>query len=205
MKNDNRIIDAGYVTTSDQISMGGEPASSYKVYILNEDKYMAMYAKLNSNSFNVEKYSTTKFTGNISTSLDGTFLFSIPYDKGWSVYIDGKKCQTYEAFGALLATDLTAGEHTVRLKYVPVNYIKGCIITVLCIIILIAVSLIKKRRYAAIINSSMLPPIVIDMLNNEDVICKRTPKKIVTLTELNDMDDFDNIELDEHESDDDTE
>ena len=205
LKNDNRIIDAGYVTTNDQISMGAEPASSYKVYILNEDKYMAMYAKLNSSAFNVESFSTTKFTGNISTSSEGTFLFSIPYDKGWSVYIDGKKCQTYEAFGALLATDLTAGEHTVRLKYVPVNYIKGCITTILCIIILIAAGLLKKYRYTAIINSSKLPPVVIDILNNDDVICKRTPKKIVTLTELNDMDDFDNIELDEPESDDDNE
>lgn len=203
LKTDNRIIDAGYVTTNDTVTVGGEPASQYKIYILNEDKYMAVYDKLNSNSFIVNEHSTTEFTGSISTSFDGTFLFSIPYDKGWSVYIDGRKCHTYEAFDALLATDITAGEHTVHLKYTPVNYIKGCIITILCIIILIAVAVLKKYRYNAILNNNKIPAFVIDILNNDDVICERIPKKIVTLPELNDMDDFENIELDDSESDDD--
>jgi hypothetical protein len=199
LKTDNRILDAGYVTTSDVVTIGCDPASSFTVYILDEEKFLQAYNKLNSNAFVVDSYTTTSFTGTVTTSSDGTFLFSIPFDKGWSVYIDGKKCTTYAAFDALLATDLTAGTHTVKLKYTPVNYVFGCIISVLCIIILIVIHLAKKFVYKEIIEDSELPAIVIDLLNNEDVISQREPKKIATMAELNEMDDFDNIVLEDEE------
>ncbi len=197
MKNDNRIIDAGYVTANDTITVGSDTSSAYKVYILDEDKFKEAYEKLNASSFNVESYTTTKFTGTIKTSSDGTFMFSIPYDKGWSVYIDGKKCKTYEAFGALLATDISAGEHTVSLRYTPVNYIAGCIISILSIIILIAVHLLKKFRYAAIMSSDKLPVMLINILNNEDVLASRqsSRKDADAEAELDEMNDFDSIEL----------
>jgi hypothetical protein len=195
LKTDNRIIDAGYVTDTDTVVVGGEPASSYKIYILDEDKYLAAYEKLNSNSFIVDDYTTTTFTGTISTSNDGTFMFSIPYDKGWSLYIDGKKCETYAAFDALLAADITAGEHTVKLKYTPVNYILGCIVSILCIIILVAVYLLKRFKYREILECSKLPPLLVDMLNNDDVLTPRVMREDTESDELEEMDDFDNIEL----------
>ena len=194
LKTDNRIIDAGYVTTDDDITIGGEPSSSYKIYILDEDKYMAMYNKLNSNAFLVDSYTDTSFKGTITTSQKGTFLFSIPFDKGWSVYIDGKKCKTFDAFGALLATNIEPGTHTVKLKYIPVNFIKGCIITLLCIIILIVIHLLKKYKYQAIINNPLIPASIANILNNDDVLVNRIP-------DLSEMDDFDNLELNNEEDD----
>jgi uncharacterized membrane protein YfhO len=199
LKTDNRILDAGYVTASDVVTIGCDPSSSFTVYILDEEKFLQAYNKLNSNAFVVDSYTTTSFTGTVTTSSDGTFLFSIPFDKGWSVYIDGKKCTTYAAFDALLATDLTAGTHTVKLKYTPVNYVLGCIISVLCIIILIVIHLARKFVYKEILEDSDLPAIVIDLLNNEDVVTQREPRKIAAMAELNEMDDFDNIVLEDEE------
>jgi uncharacterized membrane protein YfhO len=205
LKTDNRILDAGYVTTSDVVTVGGEPATSFKVYILDEDKFLQAYNKLNSSAFLIGSYTTTSFTGTVTTSSHGTFLFSIPYDKGWSVYIDDKKCTTYAAFDALLAVDLTAGTHTVKLKYTPVNYVLGCIISVLCIIILIVIHLARKFVYKEILEDSDLPAIVIDLLNNEDVVTQRNHTEDVTMIELTDMDDFENIVLEEEEYADETE
>jgi len=41
------------------------------------------------------------------------------------VYIDGKKADTYAWENALLCVDVSAGTHTVVLKYRPVNLILG--------------------------------------------------------------------------------
>lgn len=206
LKNDNHILDAGYVNEGDEITVGGEPASAYKVYILDESKFLQAYNKLNNSSFNVTDYTTTTFNGTINASADGTFMFSIPYDAGWSVYIDGKKCDTYPVLDALLATNITAGEHTVELKYTPVNYILGCIISVLCIIILVAVALVKKFRYRQVLDAKHMPPLLRDILSNEDVITKRPVKQLVTVSELNEideMDDFENLTIeDDSDSDD---
>jgi hypothetical protein len=70
---------------------------------------------------------------------------------------------------------------------------------VLCIIILIVIHLARKFVYKEILEDSDLPAIVIDLLNNEDVISQREPKKIATMAELNEMDDFDNIVLEDEE------
>jgi uncharacterized membrane protein YfhO len=199
------ILDAGYVTTNDVVTIGGEPATSFKVYILDENNFLKAYEKLNSSAFVVDSYTTTSFTGTITTSSDGTFLFSIPFDKGWSVYIDGKKCTTYAAFDALLATNLTAGTHTVKLKYTPVNYVLGCIISVICIIILVVIHLAKKFVYKELLEDSELPVVVINLLNNEDVVTHRESDEDETMSELNEMDDFDNIVLEDEEYADETE
>lgn len=145
LKSGNRTVDIGYVNASDSINVSAETSMNLHVYILNENKFKQAYNILNNNSFQVEKWNSTGFTGSVTCDSDGTFLFSIPYDKGWSVYIDGKKCSTYSIADALLAVDITKGTHSVKLKFMPVNLIKGCIITFICIIILIGTAVAKRR------------------------------------------------------------
>ena len=145
LKSGNRTVDIGYVNAGDSINVSAETSMNLHVYILNENKFKQAYNILNNNSFQVEKWNSTGFTGSVTCDSDGTFLFSIPYDKGWSVYIDGKKCSTYSIADALLAVDITKGTHSVKLKFMPVNLIKGCIITFICIIILIGTAVAKRR------------------------------------------------------------
>ena len=145
LKSGNRTVDIGYVNAGDSINVNAETSMNLHVYILNENKFKQAYNILNNNSFQVEKWNSTGFTGSVTCDNDGTFLFSIPYDKGWSVYIDGKKCSTYSIADALLAVDITKGTHSVKLKFMPVNLIKGCIITFICIIILIGTAVAKRR------------------------------------------------------------
>ena len=145
LKSGNRTVDIGYVNAGDSINVNAETSMNLHAYILNENKFKQAYNILNNNSFQVEKWNSTGFTGSVTCDSDGTFLFSIPYDKGWSVYIDGKKCSTYSIADALLAVDITKGTHSVKLKFMPVNLIKGCIITFICIIILIGTAVAKRR------------------------------------------------------------
>ena len=53
---------------------------------------------------------------------------SIPYDKGWNVYIDGIKVKTEEVNNTLLGLDVEAGEHNIVIKYkIPYALVGGCI------------------------------------------------------------------------------
>ena len=143
-------------------------------------------------------------------------MFSIPYDGGWSVYVDGKKTDTYALKDALLAFDVTSGNHEITLKYTPVNLIKGCIITILCIIILIVVYLFKKMCHTGKIDTKRFPVLIQEFINEKDeLIAKHDNKVIMTQAEINDtvvndnlsinsseppinlddIDDFDNIDL----------
>ena len=72
-----------------------------------------------------------KITGTMHIEEDNTFVFtSIAYDAGWRVYIDGKRVSTYETADALLSFRADAGDHVVKLKYLPDCFVLGLILTI---------------------------------------------------------------------------
>ncbi len=219
LKNNPHTLDLGYVTEGTYIELLVTSPITCTVYTLNEDKFIDLYNKLNDEALNITKWSDTYFKGNINVKSDNTLLLSIPYDEGWSVYVDGVKTETYSVLNALTGIDLTAGEHTIEIKYFPVNLIMGCIITALCIIILIAVYIIKRSIKNQKLNTTKLPRLIQYLIDEDD---KFIPKKNKTLSDnfdntltnkadvdtitdaqlmkeiasgIEDMNDFDNIEL----------
>ena len=56
-------------------------------------------------------------------------MTTIPYDKYWQVYVDGERVETYEVLDSLLAFDISAGEHTIKLKYSSTVFNIGITVT----------------------------------------------------------------------------
>jgi len=72
-------------------------------------------------------------TGTITTA-EGTqtVMTTIPFDKGWHVYLDGEELPTYKVLNALIAFDIEGeGEHTLELKYRPAIYTVGFALSVI--------------------------------------------------------------------------
>jgi uncharacterized membrane protein YfhO len=185
LKNGNHTIDIGYVTTNDSIEVYADVALSMSVYTLEEDRFISAYKSLSSSSLNVTSFSDTKISGTVNAASDGTFVFSIPYDKGWHVYVDGKRVETTALKDALLSINISSGEHTIKLKYMPVNLIKGCIITLLCIIILVMVCLADRRISDGRIDISSLPVILQEYILKDDIVLKRRTVIIDTKASIN--------------------
>lgn len=185
LKNGNHIIDIGYVTTTDYIEAYADNSMGLSVYTLEEERFIEAYNILNSGGFNVTSHSDTQFKGTVTAVSDGTMMFSIPYDGGWSVYVDGKKVNTFAIKKSLLGISLSAGQHTIALKYMPVNLINGCIITLLCIIILIAVYLFNRYRLNGRIDTSGWPVFLQEYISQTDIVFERPKKVIMTQADIN--------------------
>ncbi len=186
LKSNPHTLDIGYVSDTDEVTIIADEPMSLSVYLLNSEKFIEAYNILNESSLNVTKWSDTRIDGTINVKEDGTFFLSIPYDAGWSLYVDGKKTDTYAIEDALLGAYLTTGEHTVVLKYTPVNLILGCIITLICIIILVAIYQCKKMIAKGTINITKLPPSIQNLINEKDEII--AAKKSVFDDNFNDDD-----------------
>ena len=186
------VIDLGFLTTSDQVNISCETNMGLSVYVLDESAFTEAYNILNKNSFNVESYSTTKFTGSVNADNDGNFLFSIPYDKGWRVEIDGKKVSTFAYQNALLACNITAGQHKVKISYVPVNLIFGCLISISCIIIMYLITRYKNKL------DSKIEEAYLKILEKKASSPSTSEEKVDEI--LNSLDDFDNIDNSDDET-----
>lgn len=94
-------------------------------------------SKLGTDSIDIKKISSSHIKGTLNSTIDGTLLMSIPYDKGWHVTIDGKKAPINRSLSALMSIDLTRGEHIIEMQYVPVGLLAGTIMTLIGIAVLI--------------------------------------------------------------------
>lgn len=134
---DAYILDLGYHNKGDEVlvsldaSKMESESTSFDFYCYTADDTVVknMYNSLAGNSLNVESYSDTTIKGTVKAKENCYLYSSIPYDDGWSVYVDGKKAETFEIGGTLLAIELTPGQHKIEYKYIPVGFLYGIIIS----------------------------------------------------------------------------
>lgn len=134
---DAYILDLGYHNKGDEVlvsldasTMESESTSfDFYCYTADDTVVKNMYNSLAGNSLNVESYSDTTIKGTVNAKENCYLYSSIPYDDGWSVYVDGKKAETFEIGGTLLAIELTPGQHKIEYKYFPVGFLYGIIIS----------------------------------------------------------------------------
>lgn len=100
-------------------------------YYLDTEVFETVMPRLAECGLDITSFSDTKIKGNVNITSENTLMFtSIPYDSGWVVKVDGKKVETDKTLGALLAFEISEGEHEVELKYSPASFTYGLIITV---------------------------------------------------------------------------
>ena len=71
--------------------------------------------------------SKNKFFATYDVQQDTSIFFTIPYDKGWSAYQDGKKIEIKQAQTGFMKVDVPKGKGTITLSFIPNGFITGAI------------------------------------------------------------------------------
>lgn len=93
-----------------------------------------------------ELESATKVVSKVSCDRDMTFFTTIPVEKGWKVYVDGVKTDYTETVDSLICVPLTAGEHTVVMKFTTAGYPAAVLISIAGIIIFAGLVILWLKR-----------------------------------------------------------
>ena len=124
---------AGVVNGGDKVSLytdyevGKSTSIIVYCYQLNEEVFEKGLEILKKNGLTTTKSSDTKIEGTVTAEKDGLFFTSIPYEKGWKAYVDGKEVEVTPIANAMVAFPITEGQHTVTLKFIPHGFIVGVI------------------------------------------------------------------------------
>lgn len=161
---DNRIFELGEVKKGDvaTITIGGYremESDSEQVYFYENNsftstvftvdmaKFKAAYDKLDSMSdTEILEFSDTHIRANVKSNTDGLLYIPTSYDDGWKIYIDGVETPLFEQQSHILMAPITQGEHTVEMKYCPVGFVPGIIISGASLGLLIAWAVISTKR-----------------------------------------------------------
>lgn len=112
------------------------------------DHYAEQIEALRAESLDNVETNWRGLTGTISVSKDKFLCFSIPYDKGWTVYVDGKKAKLVQANIGFMGVELPTGDHDIELKYWPPGLTMGIVLSGIGLVgvIGLAISTRKTKR-----------------------------------------------------------
>ena len=120
-------------------------AISCSAYIFNENEFEKLINRLNSQSLNVTSYDSTSINGTIDVKKAGELVISIPFDTGWSIYVDGIKAPVNVYDNLFISTTLDEGHHEIELIYTNDSIKLGAIISFGSIGIFALIMFIRKK------------------------------------------------------------
>ena len=85
----------------------------------------------------------TEIRGTADAPVDSLLSFSIPFEKGWSITVDGKEAEVCELGNALLSVHIPAGRHEVVLHYEAEGHKLGQLVSLASLLLLLFLMLMS--------------------------------------------------------------
>lgn len=119
------------------------------IYSQTMDNYAEKVNALKENSLQNAKADKNTVTGNITVDKDKMLVITLPYQKGWTAYVDGKKTDIQRVNYQYIGINLKKGTHDIKLHYqlpgIKLAFmITGCGVVVFAAIIIF--NIVRKRR-----------------------------------------------------------
>lgn len=120
-------------------------------YVIADDFYEEIKSYLSDATGyieNVNYYGNMLFADYLS-DMDGFMVTSIPYDKGWTIYVDDEEINYFNVSGGFIGFKVNEGTHNIKMSFTPVGFKEGLIISgvaALSFMCLFVYSLRKKRK-----------------------------------------------------------
>ena len=153
------VLDIGWVEQDEMITFYNSEDNSTKLvepslYLFHEEYMNTIYVAFARCPMIVDSYDDTHVKAHIEAMEGGTLMTSIPYEKGWTVKVDGEETQIMNIKDAYIGVDLSMGYHELEFSFQTPWLIPGLLISVLSGLIMIAIAvysrLFRLRRVTAI-------------------------------------------------------
>lgn len=125
MYNNGCFFPAGTYKAGDVFSVWSElgrvNSGDLRIYVgaLDQDVFDRACELLQDEALEVTEFASRSLKGTIRVKKDGLMYTSIPCEKGWKVYVDGKRAELVPVLDAFIGVRLPEGEHTVAFVYSP--------------------------------------------------------------------------------------
>ena len=153
----HRIVSLGYYKAGTALTLNMELQKDVLYILDKQDCFYQIDYEVFENAINTLGRDQLVVTEHTETQIHGTFtaskenetvLTTIPYDKGWKIYVDGEEVETTKALGALISfqIDGDAGQsHEISMIYRPNTYVIGLTVTLACTGLLVLLIIFEKR------------------------------------------------------------
>lgn len=140
--NPGEIIPVRIYLNQDEIEI-----DSYEFYYESKEELERFYNDAKKSVFKTKKVTSSHIITQANVADDEDIVFyTMPYDKGWKVKVDGKEVEPKPVMGVLLGIDIQPGTHIIDMQYTPQGLLVGSIISGIGIVVLLIIYIFERRR-----------------------------------------------------------
>lgn len=117
------------------------------IYALNVEVFERGIEQLRAGQFVPQEFSDGYVSGTYRAEEPTGLLLSIPYDKGWTVTVDGTRVELSPAFGGGMSMlEVIEGTHEIEMTYRSPGLRGGLIVTCISAVLCATIRLIHRRK-----------------------------------------------------------
>ncbi|MFA7435841.1 MAG: YfhO family protein [Bacilli bacterium] len=145
IENENHLVNLGYYENEDELEVtikldpGVYEYNEIGYYVVDLTELESEINSLNQNSLTELEITANSLKGKINTAIDGYMFLSIPYSKGFKVFIDNKEVEVLNANTGYMAVFVQKGNKELEIKYFTPGLEIGLYVSALSLIILILI------------------------------------------------------------------
>lgn len=111
-----------------------------------EDLYFTPATQLQKTGLLIYEFASNRIAGEINPNAPGVLTFSIPYNDGWRLKIDGVETPMFRVNFGMLGATVTGGKHVIELDYAIPGLRLGILLGLLGLLLLAGLGLVQYRR-----------------------------------------------------------
>ncbi|MBR4556717.1 MAG: YfhO family protein [Clostridiales bacterium] len=152
------IVRLGYYEEGEEINVtlaSADKCFSYQdIYFaaVDEETFKTQFKELDLNKVVVDKYDNGNAVFTTNLDNDEMLLTTIPYENGWTCYIDGEEKEIQKYADILIAVDPGEGAHKVELKFLAPGIKEGMVVSAVGIFMLAAYICISSKKKNALVS-----------------------------------------------------
>lgn len=133
IRNCGKVPAEGVGTITIQLIFSDPIQQTFPIYCysIDETALDAATSSLSDEPLTITSYDSSHLTGTVDFAENGALFTTIPYDKGWTVKVDGQKVTAQAAYGALLSVPVSKGIHEIKFSYQPPGFWAGLLISLI--------------------------------------------------------------------------
>lgn len=142
------ILPVGYVEKGSFVKITCEETETLNLTAcrLDTDRLAQVINRLREQPFMIDAFASDKIDGHIRADKAGRLFFSIPYEPGWKLTVDGEEVQIEWYADAFISVWLEEGEHVITLRYFPEGLKAGIAVSAVSLLILLGMIWFGKKR-----------------------------------------------------------
>ena len=123
-------------------------------YALNMQNLERAYNTLSKDPMDIEIVSQRHIKASVKGVGANQLVFTtIPYDKGWQIYVDGTRVEANTVLNTLLAIPVGEGDHEIEMKYTPPGFKEGLIISGFCLVVFLILFIWQSKDFIKNLNN----------------------------------------------------